>query len=98
MEVKADRGEPLVLETMRQIMAARAIHNVFRMTESRLVVSSDNMKLFGFITRNRQTGLPNPSFACHVFECNVSAEEICSAIQTATKLAFQALMTDSNQT
>ncbi|VDI24085.1 DCC-interacting protein 13 alpha [Mytilus galloprovincialis] len=114
-------GEPLVLETMRQIMAARAIHNVFRMTESRLVVSSDNMKLidpstnivrtvfaladisfwaahnenkrlFGFITRNRQTGLPNPSFACHVFECNVSAEEICSAIQTATKLAFQALM------
>ncbi|XP_063443526.1 DCC-interacting protein 13-alpha-like isoform X5 [Mytilus trossulus] len=121
MEVKADRGEPLVLETMRQIMAARAIHNVFRMTESRLVVSSDNMKLidpstnivrtvfaladisfwaahnenkrlFGFITRNRQTGLPNPSFACHVFECNVSAEEICSAIQTATKLAFQALM------
>ncbi|XP_052084449.1 DCC-interacting protein 13-alpha-like isoform X2 [Mytilus californianus] len=121
MEVKADRGEPLVLETMRQIMAARAIHNVFRMTESRLVVSSDNMRLidpatnivrtvfaladisfwaahnenkrlFGFITRNRQTGLPNPSFACHVFECNVSAEEICSAIQTATKLAFQALM------
>lgn len=121
MEVKADRGEPLVLETMRQIMAARAIHNVFRMTESKLVISSEDMRLidpatniirtifaladisfwaahnenkrlFGFITRNRQTGLPNPSFACHVFECNVSADEICSAIQTATKLAFQALM------
>jgi len=35
-----------------------------------------SFRLFGFITRNRQTGLPNPSFACHVFECNVSAEEV----------------------
>lgn len=37
-------GEKLVHETMRQIMAARAIHNVFKMTESRLVVSSEAMR------------------------------------------------------
>lgn len=117
MEVKQDRGEKLVHETIRQIMAARAIHNVFKMTESRMVVSSEcmrliepsnntvriqfaledisfwaahheNNRLFGFITRNKGEG----SYACHVFECNVSAEEICQAIGTATKMAFHALM------
>ncbi|KAJ8301696.1 hypothetical protein KUTeg_020683 [Tegillarca granosa] len=121
MEVKSDRGEQLIHETMRQILAARAIHNVFKMTESRLVVSSEcmrlvdpsnngirtqfalsdisfwaahheNNRLFGFITRNKQPGATLSTFACHVFECNVSADEICQAIGTATKLAFQALM------
>ena len=33
-----------MLETIRQIMAARAIHNVFKMTESHLVVSSEAMR------------------------------------------------------
>ncbi|XP_060079212.1 DCC-interacting protein 13-alpha-like isoform X2 [Ylistrum balloti] len=127
MEVKSDRGEPLVHETMRQIMAARAIHNVFRMTESRLVVSSEcmrlidpgtnnvrtqfsladisfwsahheNNRLFGFITRTKAPGAAISTFACHVFECNVSAEEICQAIGTATKLAFQAIMERKKQT
>ncbi|XP_052213911.1 DCC-interacting protein 13-alpha-like isoform X2 [Dreissena polymorpha] len=117
MEVKQDRGEKLVHETIRQIMAARAIHNVFKMTESRMIVSSDSMRLiepsnntvrvkfaledisywaahtentrlFGFITRNKGEG----SYACHVFECNISAIEICNAIATATKMAFHALM------
>lgn len=37
-------GEKLVHETIRQIMAARAIHNVFKMTESRMVVSSECMR------------------------------------------------------
>lgn len=121
MEVTTDRGERLVHETMRQIMAARAIHNVFKMTESRLVVSSEcmrlidpatntlrttfaladisfwaahpeNTRLFGFITRTKPPGATNSTFSCHVFECNISAEEICQAIGTATKLAFQALM------
>lgn len=121
MEVPADRGERLVQETMRQIMAARAIHNVFKMTESRLVVSSEcmrlidpsnntvrtqfaladisfwaahpeNTRLFAFITRTKPPGATQSTFSCHVFECNISADEICLAIGTATKLAFQALM------
>ncbi|XP_062578797.1 DCC-interacting protein 13-alpha-like isoform X1 [Saccostrea cucullata] len=121
MEVPTDRGERLVQETMRQIMAARAIHNVFKMTESRLVVSSEcmrlidpsnntvrtqfaladisfwaahpeNTRLFAFITRTKPPGATQSTFSCHVFECNISADEICLAIGTATKLAFQALM------
>ncbi|XP_059171773.1 DCC-interacting protein 13-alpha-like isoform X3 [Physella acuta] len=133
MEVKGDRGEQLVHSTIRQIMAARAIHNIFKMTESLMVVSSegmrlidpsnnvirvefalqdisfwsahpDNNRLFGFITRNRvMTNPPEtksaegdknpvPTFACHVFESNTTAEDICQAISTATKVAYQALM------
>ncbi|XP_041348369.1 DCC-interacting protein 13-alpha-like isoform X3 [Gigantopelta aegis] len=120
MEVQTDRGEQLVHSTIRQIMAARAIHNVFKMTESRLLVTNESMRLidpdtnttrvefaladisfwtshpennrlFGFITRSRNES-GTPSFACHVFEGNTSSEEICQAISTATKIAFQALM------
>ncbi|KAL5015394.1 hypothetical protein ScPMuIL_009664 [Solemya velum] len=119
MEVKSDRGEQLVRDTMRQIMAARAIHNIFKMTESRLLVTNqtvrlidpsnnsirtefsledisywcthhENTRLFGFITRTKTSD--GASFACHVFEGNSSADEICQAISTATKLAFQVLM------
>ncbi|CAH1784448.1 unnamed protein product [Owenia fusiformis] len=45
MEVKYDRGDSLVNETIRQIMAARAIHNMFKTTESLLLVSSECMRL-----------------------------------------------------
>ncbi|XP_074861482.1 DCC-interacting protein 13-alpha isoform X3 [Carettochelys insculpta] len=41
MEVKSDESPDVVYETMRQILAARAIHNIFRMTESHLLVSCD---------------------------------------------------------
>ncbi|ELU15980.1 hypothetical protein CAPTEDRAFT_171114 [Capitella teleta] len=122
MEVRSDRGEQLVLETIRQIMAARAIHNIFKTTESHFVISSESMRLldpsnnvaramfqlqnisywavhkenprlFGFITRTKAADSTSAAtFACHVFECNTSGEEICHAINTATKLAFQALM------
>ncbi len=33
-----------MLETIRQIMAARALHNIFKMTESHLLVSSDGLR------------------------------------------------------
>lgn len=45
MEVKNDRGEQLVHNTIRQIMAARAIHNVFKMTESTMSVTSEGIRL-----------------------------------------------------
>ncbi|KAF4799424.1 DCC-interacting protein 13-alpha [Turdus rufiventris] len=45
MEVKSDESPDVVYETMRQILAARAIHNVFRMTESHLLVTCDCLKL-----------------------------------------------------
>ncbi|XP_057218586.1 DCC-interacting protein 13-alpha isoform X2 [Triplophysa rosa] len=45
MEVKATENADVIYETMRQILAARAIHNIFRMTESHLLVTCDCLKL-----------------------------------------------------
>uniref|UniRef100_UPI00398EC4C3 DCC-interacting protein 13-alpha isoform X1 n=1 Tax=Pristiophorus japonicus TaxID=55135 RepID=UPI00398EC4C3 len=45
MEVKTDETSDVIYETMRQILAARAIHNIFRMTESHLLVTCDCLKL-----------------------------------------------------
>uniref|UniRef100_A0A803Y852 Adaptor protein, phosphotyrosine interacting with PH domain and leucine zipper 1 n=1 Tax=Meleagris gallopavo TaxID=9103 RepID=A0A803Y852_MELGA len=45
MEVKSDESPDVVYETMRQILAARAIHNIFRMTESHLLVTCDCLKM-----------------------------------------------------
>ncbi|XP_071960303.1 DCC-interacting protein 13-alpha-like isoform X2 [Antedon mediterranea] len=45
VEVKGDRGVELINETIRQIMAARAIHNVFRMSESHMIITSERVRL-----------------------------------------------------
>ncbi|XP_020559290.1 DCC-interacting protein 13-alpha [Oryzias latipes] len=45
MEVRAAESADVISETMRQILAARAIHNIFRMTESHLLVTCDCLKL-----------------------------------------------------
>lgn len=44
MEVKTAESADVISETMRQILAARAIHNIFRMTESHLLVTCDCLK------------------------------------------------------
>uniref|UniRef100_H3CMY2 Adaptor protein, phosphotyrosine interaction, PH domain and leucine zipper containing 1 n=1 Tax=Tetraodon nigroviridis TaxID=99883 RepID=H3CMY2_TETNG len=44
MEVKTAESADVISETMRQILAARAIHNIFRM-ESHLLVTCDCLKL-----------------------------------------------------
>lgn len=45
MEVNRDKGLDVLMQTIRNIMAARAIHNVFRMTECNLIVTSDSIRL-----------------------------------------------------
>uniref|UniRef100_T1IIA9 PH domain-containing protein n=1 Tax=Strigamia maritima TaxID=126957 RepID=T1IIA9_STRMM len=45
MEVRWDRGEQLVHQVIRAIMAARAIHNVFKMTELHMVISNEALRL-----------------------------------------------------
>ncbi|XP_029649563.1 DCC-interacting protein 13-alpha [Octopus sinensis] len=55
MEVPQDRGEALVNKTMRHIMAARAIHNVLRMTESELIISDTSLRLVDTATNNVRT-------------------------------------------
>ncbi|XP_029456786.1 DCC-interacting protein 13-alpha [Rhinatrema bivittatum] len=61
MEVKADESSDVVYETMRQILAARAIHNIFRMTESHLVVTCDCLKLIDPQTQVTRLRFPLPS-------------------------------------
>ncbi|NP_001087772.1 adaptor protein, phosphotyrosine interacting with PH domain and leucine zipper 2 L homeolog [Xenopus laevis] len=45
MAVKSDSTNKVIFEAMRQVLAARAIHNIFRMTESHLMVNSKNIRL-----------------------------------------------------
>ncbi|XP_036839115.1 DCC-interacting protein 13-alpha isoform X3 [Oncorhynchus mykiss] len=45
MEVQNADSSDVIYETMRQILAARAIHNIFRMTESHLLVTCECLKL-----------------------------------------------------
>ncbi|NXW19697.1 DP13A protein, partial [Circaetus pectoralis] len=61
MEVKSDESPDVVYETMRQILAARAIHNVFRMTESHLVVTCDCLKLIDPQTQVTRLRFPLPN-------------------------------------
>ncbi|XP_057167799.1 DCC-interacting protein 13-alpha isoform X5 [Ursus arctos] len=61
MEVKSDDNPDVVYETMRQILAARAIHNIFRMTESHLLVSCDCLKLIDPQTQVTRLTFPLPS-------------------------------------
>ncbi|XP_077121649.1 DCC-interacting protein 13-beta [Ranitomeya variabilis] len=45
MAVKTDHSNQVIFEAMRQVLAARAIHNIFRMTESHLMVTSKSIRL-----------------------------------------------------
>ena len=45
MAVKTDNTPEVIYEAMRQVLAARAIHNIFRTTESHLMVTSQTLRL-----------------------------------------------------
>ncbi|XP_012496320.1 PREDICTED: DCC-interacting protein 13-alpha [Propithecus coquereli] len=60
MEVKSNDHPDVVYETMRQILAARAIHNIFRMTESHLLVTCDCLKLIDPQTQVTRLTFPLP--------------------------------------
>ncbi|XP_037369619.1 DCC-interacting protein 13-beta isoform X2 [Talpa occidentalis] len=45
MAVKTDNTPEVIYEAMRQVLAARAIHNIFRMAETHLMVTSQNLRL-----------------------------------------------------
>ncbi|XP_061687709.1 DCC-interacting protein 13-alpha isoform X2 [Syngnathoides biaculeatus] len=61
MEVKSAESPDVIPETMRQILAARAIHNIFRMTESHLLVTCDCLKLIDPQTQVTRLRFPLPS-------------------------------------
>lgn len=126
MQVQKDRGEYLVYQTIRHIMAARAIHNVFKTNESHMVIThktlkvldpshqairavfpledisfwtshKENNRLLGFITRSKVDSESCPSFHCHVFEAQPSADEICTALSSAANIALKVLLELENQ-
>ncbi|KAF3856758.1 hypothetical protein F7725_017481 [Dissostichus mawsoni] len=107
MEVKTPESVDIISETMRQILAARAIHNIFRMTESHLLVTCDclklidpqtqvtrlrdNKRLFGLVLQ--PAGEPGDSRAvCYIFESNNDGEKICDSVGLAKQIAFHSEM------
>uniref|UniRef100_A0A8C3AJD4 Adaptor protein, phosphotyrosine interacting with PH domain and leucine zipper 2 n=1 Tax=Cyclopterus lumpus TaxID=8103 RepID=A0A8C3AJD4_CYCLU len=45
MAVRCGNNQEVIYEAMRQVLAARAIHNIFRTTESHLMVTSSSLRL-----------------------------------------------------
>ncbi|MGH0156359.1 UNVERIFIED_CONTAM: hypothetical protein FKN15_031281 [Acipenser sinensis] len=45
MAVRSHRSKEVIYEAMRQVLAARAIHNIFRTAESQLIVTSKSLQL-----------------------------------------------------
>lgn len=44
MAVRCGDNQEVIYEAMRQVLAARAIHNIFRTTESHLMVTSSDLR------------------------------------------------------
>ncbi|XP_062989487.1 DCC-interacting protein 13-beta [Elgaria multicarinata webbii] len=68
MAVKSNHTMEVIYEAMRQVLAARAIHNIFRTTESHLLVTSNDLKLIDPQTQVTRTSfdLANVTqFAAH---------------------------------
>ncbi|XP_019399443.1 PREDICTED: DCC-interacting protein 13-beta [Crocodylus porosus] len=68
MAVKSDSTNEVIYEAMRQVLAARAIHNIFRTTESHLMVTSKNLRLIDPQTQVTRTSFELASvtqFAAH---------------------------------
>ncbi|XP_051889369.1 DCC-interacting protein 13-beta isoform X2 [Pristis pectinata] len=58
IETRTDQDNEVIYETMRQVLAARAIHNVFRMTEFQMVVSSRKLRFVDPHTQNTKISIP----------------------------------------
>lgn len=63
MAVKTDNTTEVIYEAMRQVLAARAIHNIFRTTESHLMVTSQTLRYVSFQTL---PALPDSPFKAHL--------------------------------
>ncbi|XP_059843828.1 DCC-interacting protein 13-beta isoform X2 [Hypanus sabinus] len=58
IEITTDQDSEVIYETMRQVLAARAIHNIFRMTEFQMVVNSRMLRLTDPYTQNTKISFP----------------------------------------
>ncbi|XP_029457393.1 DCC-interacting protein 13-beta [Rhinatrema bivittatum] len=68
MAVQSDNNSAVIYEAMRQVLAARAIHNIFRTTETHLMVTSKTLRLIDPQTQVTRTSFELSSvtqFAAH---------------------------------
>ncbi|CAF0978359.1 unnamed protein product [Brachionus calyciflorus] len=56
MNVKSDKGNENINETIRQVMSARAEHNIFKLSEFDLIVNSKSVSLFKVPDSNDENG------------------------------------------
>ncbi|CAF96165.1 unnamed protein product [Tetraodon nigroviridis] len=108
MEVKTAESADVISETMRQILAARAIHNIFRMDR---VTPAGHMRLPQFPLASvlqcsshqdnkRLFGFVLQAAAaqgdtravCYIFESNNEGEKICDSVGLAKQIAFHSEM------
>ncbi|MEQ2195300.1 hypothetical protein XENOCAPTIV_010458, partial [Xenoophorus captivus] len=90
MAVRCGNNQEVIYEAMRQVLAARAIHNIFRTTEAHLMLKEvsqfaahqENGRLMGFVVEGRDWSDENeegePSFSAFVFESNTEGEKVGS--------------------
>uniref|UniRef100_A0A8D3CY58 DCC-interacting protein 13-beta n=1 Tax=Scophthalmus maximus TaxID=52904 RepID=A0A8D3CY58_SCOMX len=86
MAVRCGDNQEVIYEAMRQVLAARAIHNIFRTTESHLMVTSSSLRLIDPQTQSCSLDGDEegePSFSAFVFESNTEGEKICYTISLA---------------
>uniref|UniRef100_A0A3B3ZD47 DCC-interacting protein 13-beta n=1 Tax=Periophthalmus magnuspinnatus TaxID=409849 RepID=A0A3B3ZD47_9GOBI len=66
MAVRCGNNQEVIYEAMRQVLAARAIHNIFRTTESHLMVTSNDIRLIDPQTQVNKITLGDVTqFAAH---------------------------------
>uniref|UniRef100_S4RG03 Adaptor protein, phosphotyrosine interaction, PH domain and leucine zipper containing 1 n=1 Tax=Petromyzon marinus TaxID=7757 RepID=S4RG03_PETMA len=58
MEVGADPGPDVIYETIRHVLTSRAIHSIFRMTESHLLVTCSQLRLIDPQSQVTRIGFP----------------------------------------
>uniref|UniRef100_A0A8C6WRS4 Adaptor protein, phosphotyrosine interaction, PH domain and leucine zipper containing 2 n=1 Tax=Neogobius melanostomus TaxID=47308 RepID=A0A8C6WRS4_9GOBI len=93
MAVRCGNNQEVIYEAMRQVLAARAIHNIFKTTESHLMVTSNDIRLIDPQTQvNKITVSPRlgrgeeagqTAFSAYIFESNTEGEKVCYTINLA---------------
>uniref|UniRef100_A0A7N6FCM7 PID domain-containing protein n=1 Tax=Anabas testudineus TaxID=64144 RepID=A0A7N6FCM7_ANATE len=65
MAVRCGNNQEVIYEAMRQVLAARAIHNIFRTTESHLMITSSSLRLIDPQTQVTRISVKVCQFVAH---------------------------------
>uniref|UniRef100_A0A8C6TX24 Adaptor protein, phosphotyrosine interaction, PH domain and leucine zipper containing 2 n=1 Tax=Neogobius melanostomus TaxID=47308 RepID=A0A8C6TX24_9GOBI len=92
MAVRCGNNQEVIYEAMRQVLAARAIHNIFKTTESHLMPLGSSLLNNCFsahgvrgagprLGRGEEAG--QTAFSAYIFESNTEGEKVCYTINLA---------------